>query len=373
MVASASRRILWWIGGALLAAVVVSVLLVDRAILHQYNPGKAKAAGLGQPIQVASAAVQDVGEVIGANATVDALTDVDLKGLVAARVLSVPADLGMMFRQGAVLAELDRTLLAAALKASQDDVAKATIELANSRLQYQRNSDLYAQGLIPKVDLEDAEARLKSAEASAATASHALAQARYNYDNAVIRAPVDSVIKARQIDPGESVKVGDPLFTLGRLDAIYAVAQVAEEKIAKVMVGQEAEIVFDAYPNETVKGKVAKIDPNTDPKTRTFPVYVRIENRDLKYRPGLSAYVRLKYARQALVVPSIAVIQNSKEATVFVVESDRARLRPVKVESATLGRTIVMSGLEPGDKVVTFGLFHLSDNDRVNLKTLAQQ
>ena len=372
MVASNRKKIFWWIGSFLLFAAVAATLLVDRKILHEYNPKKAKAAGAGIAVQVASAEVQEVGEVIGANAIVDTMTDVDLKALVAAKVKSVPADLGMMFHQGAILAELDRTLLQAALKSAEDDLEKATTELANAWIQHRRYAELYAQHLVPKVELEDAEARKKTAEANEAAAKQSLAQARYNFNNGVITAPIASVVKARQIEPGESVKVGDALFTLGRLDAVYAVAQVSEEKVGKVFLSQESEVVFDAYPNETIKGKVAKIDPNTDPKTRTFPVYVRIENPELRYKPGLSAYVRLKYPRQALIIPSIAVIQNSKTSTVFVVDQDRARLRPVKVENTTLGRTIVTSGLKPGEKVVTFPLLHLSDNDRVNLKTLMQ-
>jgi RND family efflux transporter MFP subunit len=156
---------------------------------------------------------------------------------------------------------------------------------------------------------------------------------------------------------------------LGIIDKIYMLAKVAEEKISYVHQNMTAEVLFDSFPNDPLKGIIAKIDPNTDPKTRTFIAYVEIPNRDLKLTPGLTGFTRINYSKNALVVPSIAVINPVGEnATVFVVGGDLiAHIKRVKTGLSAGGRTEILEGLKEGDRVAFAGIQALKEGDKVEV------
>jgi RND family efflux transporter MFP subunit len=146
-------------------------------------------------------------------------------------------------------------------------------------------------------------------------------------------------------------------------------AKVAEEKISYVSLKMTAEVLFDSFPNDPVKGHIAKIDPTTDPKTRTFIAYVEISNKDLKLTPGLTGFARINYRKNSLVVPSISVINPVGEnATVFVVDQDStARIKKVKTGLTAGGLTEILEGLKEGDKVAFAGVQALKEGDRVEV------
>jgi RND family efflux transporter MFP subunit len=313
--------------------------------------------------------MEPLSEIIGANSLVEPMSIVMLTSRVASIVKKVPVDIGQLVKEGDVLAEFDPFLLEATLNAARDNLAKAKTDLENNRLSLERVSALYNQTLVAKADLETAQLSFDTAQAVYSTSVAAREKARLDLEiGTIIIAPIVSVVQERNINPGENVKEGDALFNLGRIDSVMVVANVAEEKIGNVHLGQTAEVVFDSFPNQVATGEAVKIDPSTDPATRTFKAYIKLANPDLKYKPGLSAYTRIKYQRFALTIPAVAVINNGGQASVFVVENSKARLRPVKIEPTLFGRVAVTEGLKEGDQVVYYGLLKLKDNDLVSVE-----
>jgi len=358
--------------GLLVVGLLLWVLFLDVRAFFKYNADSAKARG-GIPVKVAESQMEQLTEVIGANSLVNPITTIDLTAPVSAEAKWVKVDIGQLVKRGDILAELSTSLLDPVLRAAEDDLLKIGKDVENSRLNLKRFLALYAKKLIPKVEIEKAEAEMLSARGKYSAAVSALEKARYDVRHAVITSPVAAIVQERQIEVGEMIRVADRIFTLGRIDQVMVVAQVAEEKIGYVHLDQAAEVVFDAFPNHVVSGRVAKIDPTTDPKTRTFAVYILVDNPDLKYKPGLTAYSRIKYQHRALTIPSLAVITNAGETTVFVVENSRARLRHIKLEPAPFGKVAVVEGLKAGEKVVYYGLLKLKDNDLVNLGVLPKK
>jgi multidrug efflux pump subunit AcrA (membrane-fusion protein) len=238
-------------------------------------------------------------------------------------------------------------------------------------------------------------------------------------DGVVMKRPLSDRISS----PGEVVANGDIVLSLGVMRSIMLAAQVPQEKIESVYLGQKAEIVFDSYPSLVLLGQVQKIDPQTDPQTRTFKAYIKVDAKpmptgkkgtvsglgvvpldssakkgevdylasklgaqppptqetagsspskipELKLTPGLSAYARLQHKRTMLTVPRLAVVKNAGESSVFVVENSTAHLRRIRT-GVELSRNVeVLSGLKAGDQVVYYGLLALKDNDPVNLQAL---
>jgi len=351
------------------------------------------------------------------------------------KVLSVKADLGQLVKPGDVMLEFDRNVFQQALdraklqvQATEANVRKLVAErdtrlaelrsavaTAKERLvsarstegtahkMYDRTKALYDQKVVALADLEvvqvkwddaktalslagtdllraeDAlknealviQALIDAARAQLGLALQDLAQAQKDILNTKVLAPAVAVVSARKVNPGEWIKGAQTLFVADRIEPIYAVAQIEQEKSPYVSVGQEGEVVFDSFPTRIQKGQIYKIDPTIDPTRRTFKSYVLLQNPSRDLRPGMAAFTRLKSTRHVLLVPRLAVINPtgapSIEATVFVVEGDKAVVRKVKLgKSEGLGRVEVFSGLKEGDWVVIHGNKDLNPGDRVH-------
>jgi Cu(I)/Ag(I) efflux system membrane fusion protein len=184
-----------------------------------------------------------------------------------------------------------------------------------------------------------------------------------------MKSPIDGIVLERLVNPGETSHHDQLVMKLGSLNTVLMAAKISEERMHSVQLGLSAETSFPAFPGETFTGKVVKIDPNIDPITRTFTTYVEIKNPDLRLKPGLSGFARIRRtAKDVLAVPSIAIMNPSgDEAQVFVVDdSDRAHLRKVHPGIVVEAMTEITSGLKEGEKVVSVGQLYLKDNDKVH-------
>jgi RND family efflux transporter MFP subunit len=220
------------------------------------------------------------------------------------------------------------------------------------------------------------QALIDAARAQLGLALQDLAQAQRDMQNTKVPAPAVAVVSARKVNPGEWIKGPQTLFTIDRVEPIYATAQIEQEKSAYVSVGQDAEVVFDSYPTRIQRGRIYKIDPSIDPVRRTFKAYVLLQNPSLELRPGMAAFTRMKSSRRVTLVPRLAVINPtgapSIEATVFVVENSKAVVRKVKLGKAEgLGRVEVLDGLRAGEWVVIYGNKDLNNGDLVNAEKVA--
>jgi membrane fusion protein, multidrug efflux system len=315
-----------------------------------------KARPLGQPIPVQALPVNvtTLHEVVGASGTTAETTDAFLTNRVIAKVVKVPVEIGTVVKQGDLLAQLDDTLFR-----SQFDYARTNRD--HTSLQLQRMLAMQKKGFASAVEVEQA-------RTEDAAAQDAVVQAEFNLTNTRITAPAPAIVLLRNINPGEITAVGSAAFKLGIIEPVYMVAQVAEEKFASVHMGMEGEVSTDGFPGVIFTGKVAKIDGSINDATRTFGVYLRIPNHDLRLIPGITGYSRLLNQRTGIAVPSTAVIDPvGDKAMVFVVDprEGRAHARVIRRGLMADGMIEVLDGLEEGEQVVTVGQLDLRDNDRV--------
>jgi RND family efflux transporter MFP subunit len=180
---------------------------------------------------------------------------------------------------------------------------------------------------------------------------------------------VPAAVLSRNVNPGEMTRIDEQLMQLGVLNPVLFDAAVSEDKIGAVQLGMEGEVKTDAFPGRVLSGIVQKIDSQVDPTTRTFGVYVRLNNPELQLKKDVTGYARLKSSKMALTVLSSAVINPvGDRATVYIVDSDgRARIREVRTGMTVGNLTEILSGLEENDRVVVVGQFDLHDNDRVRV------
>lgn len=361
-------------GYVLILLVVFTVIWTGvRVTRHMVrtDPGKARLVRAALPVRVSTAGVETLIEVVGGGGVVEPLSFVKLTTQLTAEIQAVHVDVGALLTPGQVLVEYDTTLLKAEEASAQGQVAQAQMELSNSRQHVQRINALYEARFATQPEWESAGLRLATAKAEQGRALHRLAEVGERLQKAIVRAPEAEVVVERHVNPGEIPQIGKPLLTLGRLNAVLMAANMPEDKTASIWIGQPAEVVLDALRNESRVGKVWKIDPSVDPATRTFHVYIRLNNPDLKLKPGMTGFARIENKRSVLAVPSVAMINPVQDRTVvFVVDKTlSADLRRVRTGLVAGGMTEILNGLQSGDQVVTVGQLYLKDKDKVRIGT----
>jgi membrane fusion protein (multidrug efflux system) len=339
--------------GILLVLIAGGALVVMLKYFVQTDGLKARPVGLPIPVQALPAKVTSLHEVIGASGTTAESRDALLTNRVIAKVLKVPVEVGNIVKQGDLLAQMDDRLFVSA-------VDHARLDLDHTTKQLDRMLVMQQKGFASAVEVENA-------QTAKAAAEEALVQAEFDLTNTRITAPASAIVMERSINPGEITSVGNEAFKLGIIEPVYMVAQVSQEKIGSVHLGMHGQVSTDGFPGVVFEGEVVKIDGKVNDTTRTFGVYIKIPNHDLRLIPGITGYSRLIDDRMALAIPSTAVINPvGDKATVFVVDKDnRAHVREVRRGLLIGGMTELLDGVQEGEEVVTVGTQELRDNDRV--------
>jgi membrane fusion protein (multidrug efflux system) len=357
---------------AALAALIVSTI---RHMIAT-DPTKARRLHTSIPVETVPVRKQALDEVIGGSGVVEQSGTVQLTTLLTARVLDVPVKIGDLVKKDDLLVKWDDRLIQANLEASRQTVDTSNIKIRDLARQVARYTDLENKHMGTPLDVEKAEIALADAREALAKATLALEEARVQLENVTMRAPIDAIVLERLVNPGETTKTDQLVLRLGALDPVLMAPKVTEEKIYSVQLGLPAEMSFPAFPGEVFEGKVVKVDPNIDPITRTFTTYVEVSNPDLRLKPGLSGFARIRRrATSSLAVPSIALINpTGDQAAVFVIDGDgQAHLRKVRSGIVANAMTEILDGLREGEQVVTVGQLNLRDNDKVHTTSLSSK
>jgi cobalt-zinc-cadmium efflux system membrane fusion protein len=172
--------------------------------------------------------------------------------------------------------------------------------------------------------------------------------------------PIAGMIIQRKVGPGQFLSTGaaDPAFTLGDLSRVWLVASVRESDVGSVFVGQKLEFRVVAYPERVFTGEIALIGSSIDPASRRIPVRANIDNAEGLLRPEMFTSVRLigKSEGKSASIPREALIYEGDKTRIWVMGSDdRLELRAVQPGLVSGGRIQIVSGLKPGERVVTRG------------------
>ncbi|GAB3458112.1 efflux RND transporter periplasmic adaptor subunit [Massilia terrae] len=174
-----------------------------------------------------------------------------------------------------------------------------------------------------------------------------------------VTAPVSGVISELPAREGMTVAAGAPLMTISGLRSVWINAEVPESAAAQVRPGTPVRASTVAWPGETFTGKVEALLPQVDPATRTLTARIAVDNPNGKLTPGMFANIEIApQHRQALLVPSEAVIRTGTRSVVILAE-DGGKFRPVDVQTGAEsgGETEIVSGVGAGQRVVASGQF----------------
>jgi membrane fusion protein, heavy metal efflux system len=252
------------------------------------------------------------------------------------------------------------------VSSARSDYEKAKAQSERSQSALRRAKLLFEHEVIAEKDLEDAKAQAASDESELERAKQRLRLLGLSEsqpsDRAAVPAPRSGVVTETTSAPGEfakSLDASNPLLTIADLSSVWVVGSVYEKDLAIMPRGLSVRITLDAYPSEVWQGKVANVSDVVDAATRTVKLRVVLGNPKHKLKPDMFATIRvLRPASRVAVVPSTAVLHEGSTAFVFVAadaNSGKFEKRMVEVLESNPRQTLVRSGLQPGDVVVSSG------------------
>lgn len=289
---------------------------------------------------------------------------------VTGRVSAMPGQIGAQVGRGAVLAQITST----DLTTQQLAYVRARSAYELNRRNAERARTLFAADVISAAELQkrESEYSVSSAEMRAAAdqlrllgLSHsALGSLGRGTVNSVsqVTATMSGVIVERHLALGQVVQPSDQLFVVADLSKVWAVAQVPEQQVHLVKLGENVTIEIPALEDEKRSGKLVFVGHTVDPKTRTVLIRTELDNSKGDLKPMmLSTMLVQGQARPRLVVPASAVVRENNADYVFVAEGKGSyRLRAVTLGHEDAGKRAVESGLKAGETIVVDGGFHLN-------------
>ncbi len=310
------------------------------------------------PVRVAVVETASAAEALRAIGVVAAAHEVRLAFKTGGMIQAINVEQGERVRRGQLLATLADDEVAAAVAQAQALADKAARDL-------ERGKTLLADEVATREQVEDL-------ETARSVAGAGLQSALFNARHARIEAPADGVVQRRLAEPDELVAAGQPVLVVGNTGGGWIVrAALSDRDVVRVQVGMTAEATLDAFPGRHFAATITEIAAAADPQTGTYELKLAIDPQGEHFVQGLVAKVVIpdQDAVSVPVVPLTALLEaDGRAALVFVVaESGRAKRVPVQTGRLLGERIEIVTGLSPGDRVVTEGAAWLDDDDAVRV------
>lgn len=304
--------------------------------------------------------------VIGTMEAVQGVTvSADLPGIVA----KINFESGQFVKKGDVLVELDTRQEVSQLAAldAQRDLAK---------INFDRSQELAKQGVISRQDYDRAIADHKQTEAN-------VAETQATIERKTIRAPFSGVLGIRKVNLGQYLAAGAAIVPLQALNPIYVDFGVPQQEAAKVRVGSNLRVVSEDLAGRQFGGRVTALDSVVDQTTRNLQVQATLPNPEGKLKPGMFVQVEfgVGVSRDVVTLPASAISYAPYGDSVFVIAEMKdpkgqtyrgVRQQFVKVDGSRGDQVAVVSGVNPGDEVVTSGVFKLRNGAAVTVNNKVQ-
>lgn len=360
---------------------VIFVLFLLAASFGCSGKGSVQAAKPQQmpaPVKVATVVSRTMPVNLQAIGNVEAISMVTIKAQVSGQLVGVHFKEGDFVKKGQLLFSIERPPFEAALRQAEGTLAKDEAQALNLRLDAERYQGLGREGVASKQQVDAAVAAANAAQAAVAADKAAVETAKINLQYTQINSPINGRTGNVGVKEGNLVKANDVpiLVTINQIEPIYVSFSVPEQQLAEIkQYSTRQTLKVDAAPqgsNQHFAGRLTFIDNAVDLTTGTIKLKATFDNAQHTLWPGQFVDVRLMLKSQpnAIVVPT-AALQTSQNGTfVYVVNQDlTAQPQQVKVGWTAGDDTIIASGLEPGQRVVTDGQLRLTPGAKVDIKS----
>ena len=333
------------------------------------------------PVRVATVASRTMPVELQAIGNVEAISTVSIKAQISGQLMRVHFKEGDFVKKGQLLFTIDRAPFEAALRQAEGTLAKDEAQSLNTKLDAERYQGLGKQGVVSKQQVDAAGAAANAMAATVAADKAAVETAKINLEYTSIYSPINGRTGSVGVKEGNLVKANDVpiLVTINQIEPIYVSFSIPEQQLAELkQYSNSKSLKVNAAPQGSTQhfqGKLTFIDNSVDLTTGTIKLKATFDNAAHVLWPGQFADVNLTLKSQpnAIVVPT-AALQTSQTGTyVYVVDQDlTAKQQPVKVGWNVGEETVIASGLQPGQRVVTDGQLRLTPGAKVDIKSGAQ-
>lgn len=361
---------------AIAAASAVVAAVLGLANLREQRANASPATAGANVIELAAADLIDVkrGELrqsISITGTLMPRNWTAVKAKAAGEVRELLVREGEAVKAGQVVARIDTTEAQARLQEKIADLEGGKAQLAYATRNREQQLQLMRQNFISQNAFENTQSNYLVAEARLNALQAQVAVARKALDDTVVRAPISGIVAERFAQPGEKVAVDGKLLTVVNLGEFEVEAAVPASDIPSVRVGQEVSFSVEGFDERAFSGRIDRINPSTQTGTRSILVYAVVPNRDGVLKGGLFAKGSLTVDKreQVLLLPITALREESGQTAVWRVAAGKLALQPVKtgMRNEAAGLVEILSGLEPGEKVVKTNLGTLRAGAEVRL------
>ncbi|WP_113457702.1 efflux RND transporter periplasmic adaptor subunit [Rhizobium cremeum] len=349
-------------------------LLLSISLLGGCDQSSAAGEEAGpRPVKTitATAAREQAGSLPG---VVHARVETDLAFRTLGRIISRKVEVGDLVHKGDLVAEIDPLTLQLAVRSAEADLREAQAQLDNAVMTERRKRTLSHTSAASVADYDLAEQQLKSAEANVEKEQASLAKAQEQLAYAELKAEFDGVVTATFAEMGQTVAAGQPILRLARPEERDVVLDLPEAQLRSTRLNDRFGIALQLDSNLRADGIVREIAPQAEPNTRTHRVKIAIDDAPEVFRLGavVTATPVAIEGRQAITLPSSAIIEKEGVTDVLVVDRSTAtvRLRAVQLDSQTADGLVVRvrSGLREGEEIVVAGVNELADGQKVKLE-----
>lgn len=357
----------------LLVSVILSACSSGKRSEHRAKGARREAP---VPVVVATAVSRDVPVEVRAIGTVEAYQTVAVKPRVSGELARTACREGQEVEAGDLLFVVDPRPREIALRQAKANLARDLAQARNAELEARRVAELRAQGVVSRDEYDRVRTRAAALRATVKADRAAVERAKLELQYCYVHAPIAGRLGRVLVHRGNIVKADETtLVVIKRLRPVYVRFTVPERRIAEIRrymtagpLTVEAELGADS--TRRLVGKLTFVDNAADPTTGTVLLKARFANEDERLWPGQFVDVSLTLAtrRAAVTIPARAVQTGQQGRYVFVVRQDATvESRPVKVELST-GSDVVVSGVRPGEQVVTDGQVRLAPGVAVTVR-----
>lgn len=310
-----------------------------------------------ETVSTATAKEEKWQDTLSAVGSISAVQGVTITAEIPGTIREIPFESGAVVQQGDVLVKLDISSEEAQLRALE-----AQVEWAQTN--FTRMKSLRAENTVSQAELDQAETSVKQVVANADTVRATIAKK-------IIRAPFAGRLGIRQVNVGHYLEAAKPIVSLQSLTPVYGDFSLPQQDLARIKTGLQVRVISDAYPGKTFTGALTAINPDLDPVTRSIKLQATFENSEQLLRPGMFARMEVVFpeVKPVLAIPATAVLSAPYGDSVYVVEPSTnaagglvVRQQFIRVERAKGDFVSVTTGLKPGERVVSSGMFKLRNN-----------
>ena len=308
------------------------------------NEAQTKEKKQAVPVKTMMAKDETITKTINYTATLIPFEEIYLAPAAPGKIEKIYVEIGDRVSKGQVIATMDRT-----------NLESARINIANLKTNFERLEELKKTNTIAQQQYDEVKTAYEAAKVSY----------QFLLDNTELKAPFNGVISGKYFENGENFS-GAPntragksaLVTIVQINELKALIGISASYFPQIKKGMKANISCDTYPNQTFEGDVYNIYPTIDEATKTFTVEIKINNPDLKLRPGMFATIQLNLGEgTAILVPTIALIKQTgtNDLYLFVNKNNIAVKQPVLTGRLFDDKTEILKGISEGDKIIVVG------------------